>query len=437
MRSSPDPAPTSHEVEIAVRYDGPDLDDVAHHTGLTPAEVVAAHTGTPWRVAFGGFAPGFAYLVGGDPRLRVPRRDRPRASVPAGAVGLAGEFSGVYPRTSPGGWQLVGTTEAVLWDADRHPPALLGPGATVRFVDVEGAAVSPTLEVLATGPLVLVEDAGRPGLAAVGVGRSGAADRGVLPARGQAGREPPQARVPRGAARRPQRACPRPGHRGAHRRPRAGQPSTAAPVAHATLVELADGAVLTLGMPSRGLRTYLTVRGGIDVPPVLGSRSHDTLSGLGPAPVAVGDLLPVGAPGRRFPTVDHAPQPVVRPDGPTRLHVGPGPRSAWVGGWDSGLGGLLGPDRVVAADSDRVGLRLTGSPVQRVAAWRDAELPSEGMVRGAVQLPPDGEPVVFLADHPVTGGYPVIGVLTASACDLAAQLRPGDAVRLTRAALLS
>lgn len=135
------PAPmtsgSSHEVEIAVRYDGPDLDDVAALTGLSRDEVVAAHTGTPWRVAFGGFAPGFAYLVGGDPRLRVPRRDRPRASVPAGAVGLAGEFSGVYPRQSPGGWQLLGTSDAELWDADRDPPALLRPGTTVRFVDTD------------------------------------------------------------------------------------------------------------------------------------------------------------------------------------------------------------------------------------------------------------------------------------------------------------
>lgn len=123
-------------VEIAVRYDGPDLDDVARHTGLSPQEVVRAHTGTHWRVAFGGFAPGFGYLVGGDPRLHVPRRETPRARVPAGAVGLAGEFAGVYPRSSPGGWQLLGTTDAVLWDPDRDPPALLTPGTAVRFVEV-------------------------------------------------------------------------------------------------------------------------------------------------------------------------------------------------------------------------------------------------------------------------------------------------------------
>ncbi|GAA4116346.1 allophanate hydrolase subunit 1 [Knoellia locipacati] len=130
------PRPASRVVEVPVRYDGPDLDAVAAQTGLTAAEVVSAHTGTPWRVAFGGFAPGFAYLVGGDPRLVVPRHTEPRTRVPAGAVGLAGEFSGIYPRESPGGWQLLGTTDLVLWDPDRDPPALLTPGTTVRFVEV-------------------------------------------------------------------------------------------------------------------------------------------------------------------------------------------------------------------------------------------------------------------------------------------------------------
>ena len=126
------------DVEIAVHYDGPDLADVAELAGLTPREVVAAHTGQVWRVGFAGFAPGFAYLVGGDPRLDVPRRATPRPQVPAGSVGLAGEFSGIYPRSSPGGWQLIGRTEHVLWDLDRDPPALLRPGLRVQFVDADG-----------------------------------------------------------------------------------------------------------------------------------------------------------------------------------------------------------------------------------------------------------------------------------------------------------
>lgn len=120
-------------VVIPVDYDGDDLDDVADATGLTVAEVISAHTEQTWTVAFGGFAPGFGYLVGTDTRLQVPRRTTPRTTVPAGAVGLAGEFSGIYPRSSPGGWQLIGSTEAPLWDAQRDPPALLRPGATVRF----------------------------------------------------------------------------------------------------------------------------------------------------------------------------------------------------------------------------------------------------------------------------------------------------------------
>jgi KipI family sensor histidine kinase inhibitor len=134
--STPGDDTTHHVVEILVHYDGPDLDEVSRLTGLAPCEVVAAHTQTPWRVAFSGFAPGFAYLVGGDGRLQVPRRSEPRTSVPAGSVGLAGEFSAVYPRSSPGGWQLLGHTDAALWDVGRDPPALLQPGSVVRFVDV-------------------------------------------------------------------------------------------------------------------------------------------------------------------------------------------------------------------------------------------------------------------------------------------------------------
>ncbi|MGZ4526420.1 MAG: 5-oxoprolinase subunit B family protein [Mycobacterium sp.] len=121
------------DVVIDVVYDGPDLAEVASHTGLTIAQVIDAHTGSLWRVGFSGFAPGFAYLVDGDARLRVPRHSEPRTSVPAGSVGLAGEFSAMYPRQSPGGWQLIGRTDAVLWDLDRPAPALLTQGIWVQF----------------------------------------------------------------------------------------------------------------------------------------------------------------------------------------------------------------------------------------------------------------------------------------------------------------
>ena len=125
------------DLVIDVVYDGPDLDEVSRLTGMTTGDVIAAHTATPWRVAFSGFAPGFGYLTEGDQRLTVPRRGEPRARVPAGAVGLAGEFSGIYPRESPGGWQLIGSTGALLWDSDRAEPALLSPGMWVRFRAVQ------------------------------------------------------------------------------------------------------------------------------------------------------------------------------------------------------------------------------------------------------------------------------------------------------------
>jgi len=133
------PPDVKADIEIGVRYDGADLEEVSRLTGLTTDQVIAAHTGTPWRVGFGGFAPGFAYLIGGDERLNVPRQSEPRTRVPAGSVALAGEFSAIYPRESPGGWQLIGQMaddSVELWDIDRDPPALLRPGMWVQFREV-------------------------------------------------------------------------------------------------------------------------------------------------------------------------------------------------------------------------------------------------------------------------------------------------------------
>jgi KipI family sensor histidine kinase inhibitor len=428
-------------VEIAVSYDGPDLDEVGRLTGLGADGVVEAHTGRPWRIAFGGFAPGFAYLAGGDERLRVPRRDEPRTTVPAGSVGLAGEFSGVYPRASPGGWQLIGRTDAVLWDLDRDPPALLRPGGWVRFARAEGLQQSdpaPTqsqqgdtaavrgpraLEVLATGPGALVQDLGRPGLAASGVGRSGAADRAALRLANRLVANPEGAAgievVLGGLA---VRAC------GLLTVALTGAPAPASvdgtPVGHNALLTLRAGRTLALGPPPAGLRTYVGVRGGIDVSTVLGSAATDVLAKLGPPVLEPGHVLPVGPEPLEWPLVDVAPV-AAPPTDTVVLRAVCGPRADWL----EEPGRLASTTWTASSRSDRVGMRLEGEPLRR---RNDAdELPSEGVVRGAVQVPPGGEPVLFLADHPLTGGYPVVAVALDADVDRAAQVRPGQAVRFT------
>jgi biotin-dependent carboxylase-like uncharacterized protein len=193
------------------------------------------------------------------------------------------------------------------------------------------------------------------------------------------------------------------------------------PVAHAEAVWVPPGAVLRLGAPATGVRSYVAVAGGLDVEPVLGSRSTDTLAWVGPPRVADGAELPIGEPAGE-PHAHDTPRPERR--GP--LRVTPGPREDWFG--PDGLTRLCAAPYVVEADSNRVGLRLGGTGLE----WqREDELPSEGMVLGAVQVPPSGQPVVFLADHPPTGGYPVIGVVRREDLWQCGQLRPGDEVRFT------
>jgi biotin-dependent carboxylase-like uncharacterized protein len=277
------------------------------------------------------------------------------------------------------------------------------------------------LTVLAAGPLATVQDRGRPGLGSIGVTRSGAADRAAADlANRLVGNDASAAvlEVTAGGLR-----------VRAERTLLVAVTGAPAPVtvdgragpSHAPF-PLARGQVLTLGLPSVGLRSYLAVRGGIDVPVVLGSRSTDTLSGLGSAPIAPGDRLPVGALAAEEPIVDVA--AVAAPSSRPVLGVLPGPRrdrlvpDAWAA--------LLREPWTVTADSNRVGLRLSGSVLARA---RTDELPSEGLVPGAVQVPPDGAPVLFLADHPVTGGYPVLAVVRTADLPAAAQLRPGDVVR--------
>lgn len=434
------PEPT-RTVTIDVDYDGPDLAEIARLTGLTEAEVIDAHTGTPWQVGFGGFAPGFAYLIGGDPRLNVPRRSSPRTSVPSGAVGLAGRFSGIYPRASPGGWQLLGRTDAVLWDPTGDPPVLLMPGTQAQFRRV-GRSKPPQppslskpspgsadvgsasrFEVLATGPLAIPCDLGRPGHAAIGVSTSGAADRSAYQL-GQRllgqGYHAAALEVMLGGLALRAKALAWVALTGAD----SGATLDGIPVGHGASFLIQPGQVLRLGTPTRGLRTYVSVRGGFDLPITLGSRSTDVLSGIGPKPLTAGDTLAIGPTAAEldFAPVDFAP-PVDTPSG-AALDVIAGPRDDWFSDGDQ----LTRTTWAVSAESNRVGVRLDGPAIERHPDHR-GELPSEGVLRGTVQIPANGRPVVFLADHPVTGGYPAIGVLTAAATDRLAQARPGDSIR--------
>ncbi|WP_036569097.1 biotin-dependent carboxyltransferase family protein [Nocardioides sp. URHA0032] len=269
-----------------------------------------------------------------------------------------------------------------------------------------------SLEVLEVGPLVTVQDRGRVGLAHLGVPRAGALDA------------PAAALANRLVGNDPDAAVLEVLLGGLVVRSGAGHWVAVTGAAGRDRAEwLPAGGVLRLERPATGLRTYLAVAGGIAVDPVLGSRSTDTLAWVGPPRVEAGALLPVG-PTRAEPR----PLDTPRAPKPGPLRIVPGPRDDWFA--DDALDVLCGAAYVVEADSNRVGLRLAGPALRRT---REGELASEGIVLGAVQVPPNGMPVVFLADHPPTGGYPVVGVVDADDLWQCAQLRPGELVRFTRA----
>lgn len=281
-----------------------------------------------------------------------------------------------------------------------------------------------TIEVISPGPLTTIQDLGRPGWAHIGVPRSGAADRPALRlANRLVGNDEgapalettlvgPKLRVHGGTV----------------------LALTGAPV-EAKLegivvpinrsIEVQDGEVLTVGTARSGLRTYIACRGGIAVPKVLGSAATDVLTGLGPAPIARGDVLVVGdeaglaAPLLKVVTPQPAP-------GPVTLRVALGPRADWF--TDDSVARLLAEPFVVSAESNRVGVRLSGPTLQRVD---DVELLSEGLVAGAIQVPAGSQPILLLADHPTTGGYPVIATVLSESLPAAAQLRPGQEVRFS------
>lgn len=432
-------------IEIPVHYTGEDLADVAQLLGITPEEVIRRHTGSEYTVAFTGFAPGFAYLSGGHPSFNVPRRSSPRTRIPAGAVGLAGAFSGVYPQASPGGWQLIGVTPAAMWDLEREVPALLQPGYRVRFVDIATLSIaecavstgaskpkdlkisgmnSPALEVQSAGLQTLFQDLGRSGQASQGVSGSGAMDQTALKAANRLVGNPSDS------------ACLETASGGLRLRSR-GETVVAVTGADTPLtitsangqhwqaaryqpLALADGDSLMMGQPRSGLRSYLSVRGGFDVQPVLGSCSTDTMAHIGPQPLASGDVLAVRPihHGAVVGAHEEAPTDLPTVHEVVTLDVVLGPRTDWF--TPEALALFCSQLWQVTPQSNRIGLRLAGQVTLQRAVHN--ELPSEGTAWGAIQIPPSGQPLLFLADHPLTGGYPVIASVANHHLDRAGQI---------------
>lgn len=429
--STADDAGTPHEIPVI--YDGPDLEDVCTTHHIDRRQLVALHTELDYVVEAIGFLPGFGYLAGLPESLATPRRATPRARVPAGAVGIGGRQTGVYPFASPGGWNLIGRSPVSLFDAARPQPALLAVGDRVRFMAADlptgdwwqprsQTAVeqvpSATITVVQPGLFTTVQDLGRRGHRAAGVPLSGAADSVSLRlanllvgnAEDAAAIEctllGPTLRFDRDAT--------------------VALVGAAFPGLPANWpVQVPSGKEVVLGHATLGCRGVLAVAGGIDVPPVLGSRSTLVTAGFGGyagRPLRAGDRLAVGEAQGRSGLIKALPPRLAALKRPCSLRVIPGEQAALAGDavWSQSFR--------ASSRSDRMGLRLDGEPISCVG--HDACMKSVAVFPGTVQLPPDGQPIVLLADAQTIGGYPVIGQVIEADLPLAAQLRPGEEVRL-------
>lgn len=439
-----DGAGAGRHVELEVCFDGSDLDGVAEHAGLSVSEVVSQLARTPLSVGWLGFMPGFPYLVGlGEPLASVPRLARPRPRLSAGSFALAGGYAGIYPMATPGGWNVLGRTAIQLFDAAGADPATLAPFDVVRIRPVDSlapaqpperppiAACGPRrLRVLEGGVRDLVQDRGRVGVAHLGVPPAGPADALRHRIANIAVGNPETSGVLEITLAGPtlQFGCDAfvalVGHCPLRIDGRAMPPSSV------QFVE--QGQIVSIGAVAGSLHAYLGVSGGIEIPTVLGSRSTDATSGLWPGPVRAGDELDLGRSGRargRW----HEPPAC---DGVLRVVAGPD--GAGGSAATAALAWLLSVPYAVAQESDRVGTRLipigTEGPRSTEPSIALPVVASRATVTGAVQLPPDGCPIVLGPDHGTIGGYPVVAVVSGASLLHCGQLRPGDVVRFEQAA---
>ncbi len=469
LRSPGDAPGGRHPVDIPVTFDGPDLDEVAASIGCSTTSVIDQLVGADLKVAFLGFAPGFPFLVGLPPELASnPRRPTPRTSVPAGSIALGGGFAAVYPQATPGGWMLLGRTTVRLFDPDNPPHTLVRAGDTVRFSISPGPnrargsdsspapSIHPTpggptpdplrpgqpidtasprrppmrargnrfVEVLDPGLLSLVEDGGRRSVAGMGVPGAGAADPDAMRLANRLVGNPDAAATIEVTA-----VGPRLRFTGdAHLAVVASSADGVAmfldgrPVGTNTVSPIQDGQVATIGPITVGLRAYVAVAGGLETPLVLGSRSSDMLCGLGPGPLITGDQLDLGRPTRPHGLLSEPLEPAPA-TAPTVIRVVGGPHHVPRLPRD----GLTSVVWTVGDASNRIGIRLKAA--DRPPAPDVPAILSTAMVNGAIQFPPDGDPIILMPDHATVGGYPVIACVIAADLAKLGQLRPGDTLR--------
>ncbi|MCH7307250.1 urea amidolyase family protein [Acinetobacter sp. NIPH 1852] len=431
------------EVIINVCYDGVDLIHVAEYLGIGVDEVIYKHTHCHWQVAFIGFAPGFAYLVSSDhPFGNIPRLVSPRKKIASRSVGLAGEYSGIYPKESPGGWQLIGRTDQTMWDVNREQAALLLPSDQVVFKDISKHPTQVTVPATRVVPIkvpqnpvvftvqnvglqVLIQDEGRKNVAQLGVGQAGAMDRSAFHCANACVGNPKNAAVLEI-------------YNGGLRLKVMKETVIAVTGAETELwvtyangytvkqplyqpIALDQGDEVYLAKARAGIRNYVAVRGGIAVEQVLNSASYDSLAELGTMPVKFGDEIRSAQLKTECVDLDQSANALPKVGDQVVVDIVLGPRMDWFTPESIDL--LLEQRWLITVESNRIGLRLAGDkPLQ---CQIKHELPSEGCCTGAIQIPASGQPVLFMNDHPITGGYPVIAAVAPYHLDLIAQLAAG------------
>jgi len=438
----PDLEGTGRIHEVPVVYGGsagPDLAAVAERQGLVPEEVVRLHSSPDYLVYMLGFAPGFPYLGIVPALLQTPRHPSPRIRVPRGSVAMAEALTGIYPLQTPGGWQILGRTPLRIYDARQPEPLLFRPGDRIRFVPIsradfpaDGPGMArwearsrPIFDVLEAGLYTTVQDLGRRGFRRLGVPTSGAMDPLALQCANLSVGNHPGAAVLECTA-------PGPTLRVLNEATVVICGADLSTTLDGTDVDLQapiavrSGQVIRFGAPRHGMWAYLAVSGGLDVPAILGSASTyvpGSLGGAGGRRLMAGDILGLGERARRSPRRVLSGIAALPTDRPV-VRVIDGPQDAWFS--EAGRATLLQHAYAVTVHSDRAGIRLHGPPI----AHRDrADILSDGLLPGAIQVPAGGQPIVIMPDGPTTGGYPKIGVVTRTDQRLLAQARPGTAVR--------